>query len=164
MADTKIKEAAQRQQISEVTVNKATEKLDKVLTFYIKGQIYGVEIDYVTEIIGIQPFTKVPGTPNFLKGIINVRSKAVPVIEVRTRFGKEEIAYTDRTCIIIVTYNDMMIGLIVDGVKGVHDVLKDIVSQTPIFDEVNTSRYIKYIIRENDEVRLILDLEKFLED
>ena len=164
MADTKIKDAAQRQQSSEVTVNKATEKLDKVLTFYIKGQIYGVEIDYVTEIIGIQPFTKVPGTPNFLKGIINVRSKAVPVIEVRTRFGKEEIAYTDRTCIIIVTYNDMMIGLIVDGVKGVHDVLKDIVSQTPIFDEVNTSRYIKYIIRENDEVRLILDLEKFLED
>jgi len=164
MADTKIKEAAQRQQSSEVTVNKATEKLDKVLTFYIKGQIYGVEIDYVTEIIGIQPFTKVPGTPNFLKGIINVRSKAVPVIEVRTRFGKEEIAYTDRTCIIIVTYNDMMIGLIVDGVKGVHDVLKDTVSQTPIFDEVNTSRYIKYIIRENDEVRLILDLEKFLED
>ena len=166
MSNSKIKQAAERQQSAEREVGVVTsnEKLNKVLTFYIKGQIYGLEIDHVTEIIGIQPFVRVPGTPDFVKGIINVRSKVVPVIEVRTRFGKDEIAYTDRTSIIIVTYNDMMIGLIVDSVKGVHDVYKETISETPIFDQVNTSRFIKYIIRENDEVRLILDLEKFIED
>lgn len=165
MSNTKIKQAAERQQSTERGLGFiGSEKLNKVLTFYIKGQIYGIEIDHVTEIIGIQPFIRVPGTPDYVKGIINVRSKVVPVIEVRTRFGKDEIAYTDRTCIIIVTYEDMMIGLIVDSVKGVHDVYKDTISETPIFDNVNTSRFIKYIIREEDEVRLILDLGKFMDD
>lgn len=165
MSNAKIKQAVERQRSTERELGFiGSEKLNKVLTFYIKGQIFGIEIDHVTEIIGIQPFIRVPGTPDYVKGIINVRSKVVPVIEVRTRFGKEEIAYTDRTCIIIVTYEDMMIGLIVDSVKGVHDVYKDTVSETPIFDNVNTSRFIKYIIREEDEIRLILDLGKFIDD
>ena len=92
-------------------------EITKVLTFYIGEQVYGIEIPDVIEIIEVPPITAVPGVPSYIKGIINVRSKIVPVVNIRSRFGKEEIPFNDRTCIIIVsTGDDVSVGLIVDSV------------------------------------------------
>ena len=74
-------------------------EITKVLTFYIGEQVYGIEIPDVIEIIEVPPITAVPGVPSYIKGIINVRSKIVPVVNIRSRFGKEEIPFNDRTCL-----------------------------------------------------------------
>ena len=75
---------------------------DKYLTFSIGNEDYGIEIKYVTEIIGIQVITEIPELPNYVKGIINLRGKIIPVMDVRLRFKKEPLAYNDRTCVIVV--------------------------------------------------------------
>ena len=74
----------------------------RYLTFSIDDEIYGLQIRFVTEIIGVQPITKVPEAPGFIKGIINLRGKIIPVIDMRLRFNKQPIEYDDRTCVIII--------------------------------------------------------------
>ena len=138
--------------------------LGKVMTFYIGDQIYGIEIQYVTEIIEMQHITKVPHVPPYIKGIINVRSKVVPIVDIRTRFGKEEIPYTNRTCTIILSYNDISVGIIVDSVADVEDIHSHDISATPENRSVNTNSFIQYMIRSGDDVKLILDVGKLLDD
>ena len=113
-------------------------EITKVLTFYIGEQVYGIEIPDVIEIIEVPPITAVPGVPSYIKGIINVRSKIVPVVNIRSRFGKEEIPFNDRTCIIIVsTGDDVSVGLIVDSVADVIPVTEQHISKTPELTGVN---------------------------
>lgn len=92
---------------------------DRYLTFSLGNQIFGIEIRYVTEIIGIQPITEVPEMPDYVKGIINLRGKIIPVIDVRLKFRKEPAEYNDRTCIIVIDIHEISIGLIVDNVAEV---------------------------------------------
>lgn len=92
---------------------------DKYLVFKIENQFYAIEIRYVTEIIGIQPITEIPHQQPYVKGVINLRGKIIPVIDVRIRMGKEFRKYDDRTCIIVVNVNDVDVGLIVDYVSEV---------------------------------------------
>ncbi|MDE6732770.1 MAG: chemotaxis protein CheW, partial [Oscillospiraceae bacterium] len=128
-------------------------------------QVYGIEIQYVTEIIGVQHVTKVPHVPDYIKGIINVRSKVVPIIDIRTRFGKPEIPYTSRTCIITLTFNDISVGIIVDSVADVEDIHTGDISATPQNKNVNENDFIQYMIRgENDNTKLILDVAKLLDE
>ena len=134
------------------------------MTFYIGDQIYGIEIQYVTEIIEMQHITKVPHVPPYIKGIINVRSKVVPIVDIRTRFGKEEIPYTNRTSTIILSYNDISVGIIVDSVADVEDIHSHDISATPENRSVNTNSFIQYMIRSGDDVKLILDVGKLLDD
>lgn len=136
----------------------------KVLNFYIDEQVYGIEIPYVIEIITIQAITVVPGIPHYIKGIINVRGKIVPVMNVRHRFGKPEIDYDERTCIIIVAIGDLTVGLIVDMVSEVMPVANKHVSLTPDNRNVNASKYINYIVKIGDDVKLILDVRKLIND
>src|SRR3990172_5823963 len=91
----------------------------KYLTFTMGKEEYGIEIHNVTEIIGIQSITDLPDTPDFVKGVINLRGKVIPVLDVRLRFKMEEKAYNDRTCIIVVNIRNMSVGLIVDTVSEV---------------------------------------------
>ena len=101
----------------------AEEALDELrgrfLTFYIDDTFYSIELCHIIEIISIQPTTYVPGLPDYFKGIINLRGKVVPVIDVRLKFGQPAREYDDKTCIIIVTIHDMQVGLIVDRVAEV---------------------------------------------
>ena len=89
------------------------------LTFTIAEQEYGIEIRHVTEIIGIQTITGLPDVPEFVKGVINLRGKVIPVIDVRLRFAMPERAYDERTCIVVVNINDASVGLVVDTVSEV---------------------------------------------
>ena len=97
MTNDVIKEAVAKQQSSDRKISTDNSVLGKVMTFHIGDQIYGIEIQCVTEIIEMQHITKVPHVPPYIKGIINVRSKVVPIVDIRSRFGKEEIPYTSRT-------------------------------------------------------------------
>ena len=159
-----IKEAVAKQQSSDKKVSAENRILGKVMTFHIGDQIYGIEIQNVLEIIEMQHITKIPHVPSYIKGIINVRSKVVPIVDIRTRFGKPEIPYTSRTCIIIVTVDDDSVGIIVDRVADVEDIHSDDISATPETRNVNTNSFIQYMIRSGDIVKLILDVDKLLGD
>ncbi len=134
---------------------------DKYLTFSVGNEFYGIEIKYVTEIIGIQSVTEVPELPEYIKGIINLRGKIIPVMDVRLRFHKQPREYNDRTCIIVIDFDEISIGLIVDSVSEVLSIAeKDIVLPPDLGS--GSSKYIKCMGKVNDDVKLILDCQKLL--
>jgi purine-binding chemotaxis protein CheW len=150
---------------SALNTEKANE-ITKVLTFLIGEQIYGIEIPYIIEIIGVPAITHVPcyEIPSFIKGIINVRSKVVPVVDVRACFGKPEIEYNERTCTIIVAHEGVSVGLIVDEVLDVLSVTERHLARTPELNQVNNNKFIDYILEMGDGVKLVLDVQKLIFD
>ncbi len=135
----------------------------KYLTFTLGSETYGIEIMYVTEIIGIQPITEVPELPEHVRGIINLRGKIIPVMDVRLRFKKQFREYNDRTCIVVVDMREISIGLIVDGVSEVL-AIPDTEIVTPPDMSKNNNKYIKGIGKVGNEVKLILNCHKLLND
>jgi len=136
----------------------------KFLTFSIGKEAYGFEIKYVTEIIGIQEITEVPELPIYVKGIINLRGKIIPVMDVRLRFKKEPMEYNDRTCIVVIDIHDISIGLIVDHVAEVLVILPENIVAPPAIKTGFHNRYIKGIGKVGTEVKLLLDCDKLLND
>lgn len=136
----------------------------KYLTFRIGNEEYGIEIRDVIEIIGIQNITDLPDTPAFVKGVINLRGKVIPVIDVRLRFGLEERAYNDRTCFIVVRLNNISIGLIVDTVSEVMDIPASNTEPPPKVNKGAASRYIKALGMVDENVKILLDSHKLLFD
>ncbi|HOM01370.1 MAG TPA: chemotaxis protein CheW [Acetivibrio sp.] len=136
----------------------------KYLTFVIGKEVYGIEIKYVTEIIGIQQITEVPELPEYIKGIINLRGKIIPVLDVRLRFKKEPMEYNDRTCIVVVDIKDVSVGLIVDSVAEVVAIPDENIVPPPEANTGFSNRYIKEIGKVGDEVKLLLDCNKLLND
>lgn len=136
---------------------------EKYLTFLLDNESYGISINNVIEIIGIQPITSVPELPDYIKGIINLRGKIIPVMDVRLRFKKEFREYNDRTCIIVVDMDELSIGLIVDSVSEVLVISDQDIIPPPNLNNVN-NRYIKGIGKVGKEVKLILDCNKLIGD
>jgi purine-binding chemotaxis protein CheW len=136
----------------------------KFLTFVLGNEVYGIEISYVTEIIGIQPITEVPGVQEYTKGIINLRGKIIPVIDVRLKFRKEALEYNDRTCIIVIDINSISIGLIVDIVSEVLAIQEESIVPPPNIKTGFNNHYIKGIGKVGNDVKLLLDCEKILSD
>lgn len=136
----------------------------KYLTFTVGDECYGIEITHVTEIIGIQDITEVPGVPDYVKGIINLRGKIIPVIEVRLRFRKKTIEYDDRTCIIVIDINEISIGLIIDSVSEVLEIEEGNIVPPPSSKTGFQNYYVKGIGKVGDEVKLLLDCEKLIGD
>lgn len=135
----------------------------RFLTFYIGSDSYGIEIQYVTEIIGIQAITEIPELPEYVKGIINLRGKIIPVMDIRLRFKKEPREYNDRTCIIVVDISNLSIGLIVDSVSEVLTIPEEEIVDPPEMNKCS-NRYIKKIGKYGNEVKLLLDCDKLLTD
>jgi purine-binding chemotaxis protein CheW len=138
--------------------------LGKYLTFSVGNEVYGIAIKYVTEIIGVQPINTLPEVPEYIKGIINLRGKIIPVIDMRLKFRKEALEYTDRTCIIVVDLNDKLAGLIVDSVAEVMTINDENISLPPDFGQGISSRYISGIGKVDGEVKLLLNSETFFSD
>jgi len=136
----------------------------KFLTFALGQEVYGIEIRYVTEIIGIQAITAVPEVPEHVKGIINLRGKIIPVIDVRTKFRKESVAYDDRTCIVVVDIQELAVGLIVDHVSEVTTIPDEQIVPPPSTRTGFHNRYIKGIGKVGNEVKLLLACERLLSD
>jgi purine-binding chemotaxis protein CheW len=135
---------------------------DRYLTFLLGNECYGIEIRYVTEIIGIQAITQIPELPEYVKGIINLRGKIIPVIDVRVRFKKEPKEYSDRTCVIVVDIRELSIGLIVDSVAEVLTIPEHDIVDPPQMNKGSGSRYINKIGKAGNGVKLLLDCEKLL--
>lgn len=134
----------------------------KYLTFVVEDEVYGIEIRYVTEIIGIQPITKVPESSDYIRGIINLRGKIIPVMDVRLKFRKPSIPYNDRTCIIVVDIGSIGIGLIVDNVAEVLDIPDEQIVPPPDTKSGFNSRYIMGIGKVGNDIKLILDCRKMV--
>ena len=136
---------------------------DKYLTFTLGEELYGIDIRVVIEIIGILPVTKVPEVPDYVRGIINLRGKIIPVIDMRLRFGREFRPYTDRTCVIVIEVKEVLLGLIIDGVSEVLSIPE---GQTVAPPELKSAsnRYIRSIGKLPDsKVVLLLDWEKLFD-
>ncbi len=134
----------------------------KFLTFELDRETFGIEIRFVTEIIGIQPITFVPEVPDYVKGIINLRGQVIPVIDIRLKFKKEPISYNDRTCIIVIDIEDISIGLIVDSVAEVVTVGDENMVPPPSYKTGFQNRYIKGIGKVGAAVILLLDCRKLV--
>ena len=136
----------------------------RFLTFALGKESFGLEISYVTEIIGIQPITQIPEVPEYFKGIINLRGKIIPVIDVRLKFHKNEIPYNDRTCIIVVDIKQVSVGLIVDNVAEVVTIDDSNIVPPPSYQSGMQNRYIKSIGKVGNDVKLLLDCERLFDD
>lgn len=135
----------------------------KSLTFYIGETLYGLPLTNVLEIINVQPIAKVPGTPAYVKGVINLRGGIVPLVDVRLKFGQPEREYDDQTNFIITQLGDMQVGLAVDRVSNVIKAEEVDISTLPEFSTVNTNRYMTFISRIGDRLVMNLDAETILE-
>ncbi|MBP2649191.1 MAG: CheW protein [Firmicutes bacterium] len=150
--------------MNEVVENLEDTQKGRFLTFSVGKEDYGIEICFVTEIIGIQEITEVPELPDYVKGIINLRGKIIPVMDVRLRFKKAAKEYNDRTCIIVIDVRDIYIGLIVDKVCEVLSIEEDNTVQLATVANGFNNRYIRGIGKVGSEVKLLLDCDKLLND
>jgi len=135
---------------------------DRFLSFRIREEDYGIEIRFVTEIIVMHKITVVPDTPPFIKGVINLRGKVIPVMDVRERFKMETRDYDDRTCIIVVDVDEITLGLIVDTVNEVVDIPETQIDAPPATHSGIESNYIKGMGKVGKKVKILLDVERVL--
>ncbi|MDE7311790.1 MAG: chemotaxis protein CheW [Eubacterium sp.] len=142
------------------------EHKSKYMTFKSGNEYFGLKIQYVNEIIQIQAITSVPETEDYIKGLINLRGKIIPVIDVRLRFGQEAFTYNDRTCIIVIQYQEMMVGLIVEKIADVVEIKDSDILPPPTISrsDQGNRKYIYGIGKIGESVKLLLDPDKLLRD
>lgn len=149
----------------ELPVDATEEELKSTsLTFYIGDTVYGLPLTNVVEIISVQPIAKVPGTPPYVKGVINLRGGIVPLVDVRLKFGQMEKEYDEFTNVIITDLNEMTVGLVVDRVANVVRSQSVDISQLPEFSTVNNNRYMTSVSRMGNQLIMNLNCETILED
>lgn len=134
----------------------------KYLAFPLDDREFAIPIARVMEIMGVQKITSVPEVPAFIRGVINLRGKIIPVMDVRARFRLETRPYSDRTCIIVVTIEDAVVGLIVDGVSEVLDIPAEQVSPAPDIMSLLDNRFIMGLGQAGDGVKILLDMDRLL--
>jgi len=134
----------------------------KYLFFNIGDELYGINIMNVTEIIEMQRITEVPDLPEFMRGVINLRGKVIPVMDLRSRFGMPDRAYDDRTCIIVANIDSAVLGMIVDTVAEVHDVPAQNIESSPSFASSASEHYVEGIARVEERVTVLIDVRKIL--
>jgi purine-binding chemotaxis protein CheW len=141
-------------------------KAGKYLTFKLAKEDYGISLLKVREIIGMMPITSVPRTPDFVKGVINLRGKVIPVTDLRLRFGMTESDYTDRTCIIVVEVkgpdSTLQMGIVVDAVTEVLPVRAEEVEAAPEFGAKVDTRYILGMANMDGAVKILLDIDRVM--
>ncbi|HON60134.1 MAG TPA: chemotaxis protein CheW [Smithella sp.] len=134
----------------------------KYLTFFLDHEEYGVEILKVQEIIGRMPITPVPLTSKYIRGVINLRGKIHPIMDLKIKFGMDETQMTDETCIIVIKTSTLMMGILVDRVSEVVNVSSEDIEDTPSFGGDVNPEYLLGIGKTGGRVRLLLDIEKIL--
>jgi purine-binding chemotaxis protein CheW len=139
----------------------------KYLTFSLAGEEYGIGILKIKEIIGLMPITTIPRTPHYVKGVINLRGKVIPVADLRLKFEMEAMAYTERTCIIVVEINgdaaeNVLMGIVVDSVSEVLNIKSGEIEDTPGFGAAMDTAYILGMAKMQGGVKILLDIDKVL--
>lgn len=138
----------------------------KFVTFKSGNEYFGLKIQYVNEIIGFQEITEIPESEDYIKGLINLRGKIIPVIDVRIRFKQEPFEYTDRTCIIVINFNSLVVGLIVEKIAEVVEIPEENILPAPSIGKADKSqnKYVYAIGKVGDDVKLLLDPDRLLND
>lgn len=148
----------------ELEENEINETSEKYLTFLIDKQYYGFHINDVKEIIEMQDIIPVPEFPDYAKGIINLRSSLIPIIDVRLRFCKTELDYNERTCIIILNLKEIEVGFIVDTVDEVIDIDKADIDPVPHLSDAKTRKFIEGVGKTPKKIVMLLNAQKMLND
>ena len=141
---------------------RVSERAGKYLTFRLAAEDYGLEILKVREIIGMMDITAVPRTPTFVKGVINLRGKVIPVVDLREKFGMEAAEQTEETCIIVVDVGKVEMGIIVDKVSEVLDIPGEDIQDTPSLGTGVNTDFILGIGKTGDGVKILLDIDRVL--
>lgn len=136
----------------------------KYLTFALGVEQYAIEIRHVVDIIGIQDITEVPNQPDYIMGVINLRGKIIPTMDVRKRFNKERLEYNKRTCIIVVELNAISVGLIVDMVLEVIAIADEQIAEPPTFNSDFKNKFILGIGKIQNQIVILLDSDKLLNE
>jgi len=152
------------QQIKDFIDDSEDSMKDRYLTFLIGEDTFGIELNYIMEIVGLQPITEMPEMPDYIKGIVNLRGMIIPVMDVRLRLKKPQAEYNDRTCIIITQFGGMSLGLVVDSVSDVRSITSAEISDKPDIGGKGSRGYVKSVAKIHDRVILLLDCEKLLTD
>lgn len=142
------------------------EAIGRYVTFKSGSEYFGLKIQYVSEIIGFQEITEIPESEDYIKGLINLRGKIIPVIDVRIRFKQEPFEYTDRTCIIVINFHSLVVGLIVEKIAEVVEIPEENIIPSPTIGRADKSqnKYVYAIGKVGDDVKLLLDPDKLLND
>ncbi len=143
-----------------------TMKTGKYLTFTLEDETYGIGILKVKEIIGMMPITSVPQTPEFVKGVINLRGKVIPILDLRLKFSMEPVPYSERTCIIVVEIDSdestVMIGVVVDAVSEVLNIREEEIESTPKFGTRLNTEHILGMAKMEGGVKILLNIDQVL--
>ena len=147
-------------------VGSADTQEGKYMTFKSGSEYFGLEIQYVQQIIQFQAITKIPETEDYIKGLINLRGKIIPVVDVRVRFKQGECEYNDKTCILVITVKDTTVGLIVEQIAEVAEIQKENILPPPTIgrNDKGHHKYVYGIAKVGNSVKLLLDPEKLLYD
>jgi purine-binding chemotaxis protein CheW len=148
--------------VSDPGSKSASNRGGKFLSFFLADEEYGIEILKVQEIIGMMAVTRVPRTPGFVRGVINLRGKVIPIVDLRSKFGMETVEQTDETCIIVVKTDGVEIGVVVDRVSEVLDIADKDIDDTPSFGVDLHTDFILGIGKSGAKVKILLDIDKVL--
>jgi purine-binding chemotaxis protein CheW len=148
---------------------KKMQKEGKYLTFSLKGEEYGIEILKVKEIIGMLNITKIPQTPPYIRGVVNLRGKVIPVVDLRLKFGMEAIPNTKQTCIVVAEIlgkncENFFLGIVVDTVSEVLNIKATEIEETPDFGTKLNTAYILGMAKIGKGVKILLEIDKVLSD
>jgi purine-binding chemotaxis protein CheW len=155
-------EETRRLSIDELEEEDEDTQRNQYLTFRIGPEDFAIAISAVVEIVGIQPVTEVPDMPDFVRGVINLRGRVIPAIDVRKRFEMTDREYDARTCIVVVDLGGTAVGLIVDTVSEVLSIPSEAVTPPPSVQRGRQSRFVRGMGRVGDAVKILLDLDKLL--
>ena len=141
-------------------------KEGKYLTFTLAEEEFGIRIIKVKEIIGMMQCTPIPRVPDFIKGVINLRGKVIPVLDLRLKFNMEAVPYDQRTCIVVVEVqvpNGVIpMGVVVDAVNEVVNIKEEEVEDPPDFGTAVDTNYIMGMAKTEKDVKILLDIDKVL--
>lgn len=159
-------EAVPQDAETQLDENENVNEKGKYMTFKSGNEYYGLVIQYVSEIIQMQEITEIPETEDYIKGLINLRGKVVPVIDVRLRFKQEPLEYTDRTCIIVINVKSTVVGLIVEKIAEVVEIEEDNILPPPKIGHTDKAqnKYVYGIGKVGNTVKLLLDPDRLLND
>ncbi|MCL2743905.1 MAG: chemotaxis protein CheW [Planctomycetaceae bacterium] len=150
--------------IEQVTLENEDTLKNMYLTFRLGKEDYGIEIRYVTEIVGMQKITEVPDMPVFVKGVVNLRGQVIPVLDVRLRFNMMSREYDERTCIIVVNIGGSQVGLVVDTVNEVRNIGDEQISPPPRTAGADSAKYIQGMGKVGEEVIILLEGQRLLHE
>lgn len=152
--------------ITEPAIKPMMQREGKYLTFTLGGEEYGIGILKIREIIGMIKITPMPQTPDYVKGVVNLRGKVIPVMDLRLRFSMPPLEYAERTCIIVVEIENrervVVIGIVVDSVSEVLNIREEDISDTPTFGTRLNTDFILGVAKMGEGVKILLDIDKVL--